>query len=169
MRISQNYSFMLSMGLINTLLNILWKTGVASLLWGEQENVRLWGPTSMAVFLIACGGITGFGLGLTVTKITRQGLRKQKVLPLHWHLKSQTLVDRLPASMLSRAFMLALCGVLFNYIILVLLEVKGKSCLQITELYLLLTVLAACEAISLTVMAFYRTLGDTIQLKSKQA
>ncbi|WP_242918881.1 hypothetical protein [Pontibacter liquoris] len=167
MRMSSNYKFMLQLGGLATLLNMLLHLAVAWVLWHDKENVPLWGKASMVSFMFIGGGLAGFIVGYVVTKATRYALLKRWVFPLHWHLKSQTLIDRLPRRIFYRSFMLALSGVLFAFITLLCFKALNLTTLAAPEFLIFISLLAFLLASTVTVMAFYRALGDGTYLRSK--
>lgn len=149
------------------MLNMLLNTAVAWLMLHSQAAVPLWGQASMAAFMLCSGGLTGFIFGYIATRATWFGLRSSQVLPLHWHLKSQTLIDRLPAGTFHRSFILSLCGILFTYLTLLLLEAQDRSGLLLHEFIVLLSIQSALAGAGITAMAFYRALGDQTAAKTK--
>jgi len=156
---------MLKLGTAVALLNMLLNAGMAWIILHSQAAVPLWGQASIAAFMLCSGALTGLIFGYIATRATWMGLRSSQVLPLHWHLKSQTLIDRLPASTFHRSFILSLCGILFTYLILLLLEVEDRSGLLLHEFIVLISIQAALSGAGITAMAFYRALSDKTAAK----
>ncbi|MCJ8163574.1 hypothetical protein MKJ04_01895 [Pontibacter sp. E15-1] len=146
----------LTMTLATAVLGVL----IIDLLGHHDEMVPLWGRQSMATDLLAFSLVFGGLLCCLVTRLTRKAIEKRKVVPLHWHLKSQTLIDRLPSTVLHRAFMLGLAGVLLATIMLELLNLKHVSRLPYHAYLLLFAMHAVSLAATITVMAVYRALSD---------
>ncbi|WP_196267507.1 hypothetical protein [Pontibacter sp. 172403-2] len=164
-----NYRFMLKLGGTVALLNMLLNAGIAWLVLHSLETVPLWGPASIASFMLCSGGLAGFIFGYIATRATWFALRSSQALPLHWHLKSQTLIDRLPGGTFNRSFILGLCGILFTYLTLLLLEVQDRPGLLLHEFMVLICIQAALAGAGVTAMAFYRALGDRKIAKTKMA
>ncbi len=160
MRISLNYRFLLRTALIMTLATALLGVLAIHLLGHHDRQVPLWGPESMAADLIVFSLLFGCLLSWIVTLLTRKAIENRKVIPLHWHLKSQTLIDRLPTSTVSRSFMLGLAGVLLALIMLFLLDLKQLGQLPYQEYLVLFSMHAVTLSATITVMAVYRALGD---------
>lgn len=164
-----NYRFLLRLGTGLALLNVVLNAAAAWLLFHNYEVVPLWGPASMAALLFCSGGLMGLIFGYLATRATRFALRTCRALPLHWHLKSQTLIDRMPAGTFHRSFILGLCGIFFAYLTLLLLEIQDRQALLLREFMVLLSIQAALSCAGVTAMAFYRALGDEINTKTKVA
>ncbi|WP_144266262.1 hypothetical protein [Pontibacter ummariensis] len=164
MPVSLNYKFLMSIGAALALVTGVLGASLVSLLWGEAELVPLWGQQSIASHLVSFSVIVGFVLGWIATKATRKALLSKKVLPLHWHLKSQTVIDQLPARTWHRSLMLGLSGALLASLTLILFEAKRLSHLPYDKFVLLFSVYAVTLSVAITVMAVYRAMGDkTVQ------
>ncbi len=160
MRVSLNYRFLLRLGIALALLDTALCGAAAWLVFQNAIVIPLWGPESLAAFLFYNGALTGFLFGFVVTKYTQNALRTHQVLPLHWHHKSQTMIDKMPSGTFHRSFILGLCGVLFAFLTLVLLELQNRQALLFSELIILSSIQAALCGAGITAMAFYRALGD---------
>ncbi|MFD1185924.1 hypothetical protein ACFQ2O_06880 [Pontibacter rugosus] len=136
------------------------------LFWEQQNPVPLWGQQSISTDLMTFSVVSGFILTWVVTKCTRQALRQNKVLPLHWHLKSQTLIDRLPSHTFNRAFILALNSVFTSALLIQLLEWKNLNFMSHADYCILFVFYGVLLTIAVTVMSFYRALGDNFLRKS---
>lgn len=167
MEISLNYRFLIGLGLVLALGSGAVCLLLVQLLWLPQEQLQLWGQRSMATYLFSYSVLFGFLLGWLATKATRRALRTNQVLPLHWHLKSQTLIDRLPSRTFNRAFMFALAGAVIAAIMVVLLELQNLYYMPYTDFLTLAAVYAICMALAITTMAVYRALGDKTLRHSK--
>jgi len=162
MVISKNYRFLLRLAIAMSVATAVLGLLLLHLIGHHAQFVPLWGQESMATDLIVFSLGFGFMLSWTATKMTRQALQQKKVLPLHWHLKSQTLIDRLPAHTLHRAFMLGLAGVVLAGIMLLLIQLKHIEEMPYQEYLVLFVMHAVSLAAIVTVMAVYRALGDQI-------
>lgn len=165
MPISLNYKFLLRTALVMAVATAVLGILILQFLDHHERLVPLWGQESMATDLISFSLSFGFLLGWVVTKLTRHALRAKKVLPLHWHLKSQTLIDKLPSHTLHRSFMLGLAGVVLALIMLFLFQIRNIKHLPYREYLVLFVMHAALLAAAVTVMAVYRALGDSAALR----
>lgn len=160
MRISLNYKFLLQItGWLvgaTAMLSVL----LMLVLEHHTEVVPLWGQKSISTDLLVFSPLLAFLIGFIATKLTHRALLSKKVLPLHWHLKSQTLIDRLPGHILHRAFMLSLAGVLVAGIMLMLFRLRHIENISFQEYLIMFLLHAVSLAGAITVMAFYRALGD---------
>jgi hypothetical protein len=168
MMISLNYKFLLTTGLILALLNCSINGFVAWFVWHEAAIVPIWGPWSVATHMLVSSMLVGFVIGYIATKITRRALRDRQVLPLHWHLKSQTFIDRLPSHSFARAFMLSLAAAIMAGIALMLLDLLKVRALPVNEFIIFKIIFAALLSGAVTVMAVYRAMGDTFMRQAKQ-
>ncbi|AKD04678.1 hypothetical protein POKO110462_08455 [Pontibacter korlensis] len=167
MQISLNYRFLIALlallavgsGAISILLTMM--------LWLPSAGVPLWGQQSVSTHLFAYSVVFGFILGWIATKATRRALRTRQVLPLHWHLKSQTLIDRLPSRTFNRAFMFALAGACMATIMVLLIDLRQLHFIPFAEYLVLTTVYSICFTAAITVMSVYRALGDDTMRHSK--
>ena len=162
MPVNLNYRFLIRVAISLAMAAALAGILILEVLGHHGQSVPLWGRESMAVDLLTFSLTFGFSIGWLATKLTWQALRKKQVLPLHWHLKSQTLIDRLPANLLHRAFMLGLAGVVLAMFTLTLFHLKHTRQLPYHQ-YLILFILHTVSLTAVvTVMAVYRALGDRI-------
>ncbi|WP_137758422.1 hypothetical protein [Pontibacter sp. SGAir0037] len=81
-------------------------------------------------------------------------------MPLHWHLKSKTLIDQLPVQVFPRAVFLGLAGVTMGFITIYFLKLYAVTYLHFTELMLFMLMYAGLSGFSATVVSVYRSLGD---------
>lgn len=162
MPLSLNYRFFLTLSAILALSTGGLCFAMVQVLWPADSLVPLWGPQSMAFKLIGFSVVYGFTLGWVATRCTRWALRQHKVLPLHWHLKSQTLIDRLPARTFNRAFMLALASGTIALIMVLLLDVSHLHMLPLGKFTVVAVLYTTLLAVAVTVMAVYRALGDNV-------
>jgi hypothetical protein len=167
MYISLNYRFLVLLAAILALASMLLNVVLSLLLWLPREELPLWGQHSVAMHLYAFSFVSGFILGWFSTRATRWALRSGKVQPLHWHLKSQTLIDRLPSRTFNRAFMFALAGFSIAAILVLLLELLELHYIPFTDFQLLSGMYCICFSVAITSMAVYRALGDSIIRHSK--
>ncbi|WP_276495890.1 hypothetical protein [Pontibacter litorisediminis] len=167
MPISLNYKFLIVISSILALCSLTLNMALFHLLWLPHEQLPLWGQQSMATHLFAYSTVAGFVLGWAATRATRWALRNRRVLPLHWHLKSQTLIDRLPSRTFNRAFMFALAGFSIASILVLLLSLLQLNYVPFFEFQQLSIIYSVCLAGAITCMAVYRALGDRIMSHSK--
>ncbi len=147
--------------------SVILSMALSLLLWLPHEQLPLWGQQSVAMHLYVFSFVSGFMLGWFSTRATRWALRSGKVQPLHWHLKSQTLIDRLPSKTFNRAFMFALAGFSIAAILVLLLELLELHYIPFADFQLLSGMYSICFSIAITAMAVYRALGDSIVGHSK--
>ena len=160
MPLSLNYRFLLQVAIAMAVITAILGLLILHVLGHHEKWVPVWGQESMATDLVSFSLAFGFILSFVVTKLTRYALRTKRVLPLHWHLKSQTLIDRLPSHIIHRAFMLALAGVLLAVILLFLIRLRNIEALTYRQYKQLFVVYAVSLATAITIMAVYRALGD---------
>lgn len=166
MHISLNYRFLLSLAAILAVASVTLSMLLTAIMWMPYKELPLWGQQSIATHLFAYSMIAGFAIGWVATIATRRALRSRKVLPLHWHLRSQTLIDRLPSRMFNRAFMFALAGFAIASIMLLLLDLLQLYHIPYAEFQVLASVYSICFSAAITIMAVYRALGDSIMRHS---
>lgn len=166
MRISLNYKFLFQ--ITSWLVGATAMLGVLLMLLLEHhaEVVPLWGQKSISTDLLIFSPLLAFLIGFIATKLTHRALLSKKVLPLHWHLKSQTLIDRLPGHILHRAFMLSLAGVMVAGITLMLFRIRHIDNISYQEYLIMFLLHAVSLAGAITVMAVYRALGDYAKIRS---
>ncbi len=167
MQFSLNYRFLLTVAGVLALFSGVISVALVLVIWPSGVYVPLWGQQSIATHLVAYSAVFGFVLGWVATKSTRRALQHSRVLPLHWHLKSQTLIDRLPAGAFNRAFILSLLGLTISLIMLLILNVQQLHLLPRTDYLVLSTVYAMLLAVAITTMSVYRALGDSFLHHSK--
>lgn len=167
MHISLNYRFIIQLVIILTLASLILNLLLSNILWLSYAELPLWGQQSVATHLLFYSVLAGFILGWVATKATRRALRNRKVLPLHWHRKSQTLIDKLPSKTFSRSFMFALAGFSIAAILLFLLSLLRLSYIPYYGFQELLIIYTICFSAAITLMAVYRALGDKIMRHSK--
>lgn len=165
MAISTNYSFLFRIGGWAILTTALLSMLLMQVLEHHADEVPLWGPYSIATDLLTFSFVLGFFLSLIATKLTHSALLAKKVLPLHWHLKSQTLIDRLPRQLVHRAFMLGLAGILMASLTLFLFRLVRVEQIPYEEYLLIFLLHAVSLAGAVTVMSVYRALGDNAILR----
>lgn len=165
MTISLNYRFLINLSVWLVLATALLSTMYLLVLDHHAELVPLWGQTSMATDLIAFSFVVGFLLCFVATKLTHRAIKHKKVLPLHWHLKSQTLIDRLPKQLVHRSFMLGLAGVVLSCLSLLLFRLREIEQVPYEQYLLFFVVHAVSLAGGVTVMSVYRSLGDGNMLR----
>lgn len=165
MPISLNYKFLLRItGWLvgaTAILSVL----LIQILEHHEESVPLWGQNSISTDLLVFSPLLAFLIGFIATKLTHRALLSKKVLPLHWHLKSQTLIDRLPGHILHRAFMLSLAGAMVAGIILMLFRLRHIEHISYQEYLIMFLLHSVSLAGAITVMAVYRALGDKSMLR----
>lgn len=161
MGISPNYKFLLYIGVLFAFITGLLSALTTFVIWSGTPVVPVWGTKSAVTQHLLTSFIYGFILGLLSTSITRKALRARKIIPLHWHLKSQTLIDRLPSNTIHRSFMLGLAGSLMAGISLFLFNLKHTQEMALTEYIIFKSIFGAFLGAVVTVMAVYRAMGDT--------
>lgn len=162
MQLSLNYRFLILLAGALALLALVLNLVLSHLLWLPDQTLPLWGPQSIAMHLFTFSTITGFGLGWIATMTTRWALRSGRVLPLHWHLKSQTLVDQLPSRTFSRAFMFALAGLAIGAIMIMLLDTLQLYAIPYPDFQVLSSIYSFCLSVAITSMGVYRAMSDTM-------
>ena len=169
MAISLNYKFLLRISIWLTVSTAVLSVLLMQVLGHHEEMVPVWGQESMATDLLVYSPILGFIVGLVSTKLTHRALRSKRVLPLHWHLKSQTLIDRLPNHIIHRAFMLGLAGALIASILLFLFRVRKIEQVPYQDYLAIFLLHAISLAGAIVVMSVYRALGDYAMLRQVKA
>jgi hypothetical protein len=162
MPLSLNYKFLILLAGTTTLFAFLLNLAISNLLWEKGQQLPLWGQRSIATYLFAFGILTSFGVSWFASRATRWALRNGRVLPLHWHLKSQTLIDKLPSRTFNRAFMFALAGFSLAAILVLLLDTLQYYAVPYADFILLSSIFSISLTVAITSMANYRALGDTI-------
>ncbi|WP_439882936.1 hypothetical protein ACSX1A_07150 [Pontibacter sp. MBLB2868] len=162
MALSLNYKFLLLACLISALASAVLNTVVVNIVFSGYKLIPVWGQQSVASYLFTSSIITNFILVWVVTKSTRKALSAKHILPLHWHLKSQTLVDRLPARTAMRSFILAVASCLMTAYTLYLLGLKGFNAFYRSEFYTFNLVYFSIQSAAIAVMAIYRAMGDNV-------
>lgn len=165
MAISLNYRFLLRISAWLIFATAMLSVLLMHVTGHHAELVPLWGQKSIATDLLTFSLVFGFALSLIATKLTHSALLSKKVLPLHWHLKSQTLIDRLPGHLIHRAFMLGLAGVLISSLTLLLFRLYKIEQMPYQRYLVVFTLHGASLAGAITVMAVYRALGDYAMLR----
>lgn len=167
MQLSLNYKFLILLQSIMAFLAFGLNMMLALLLWLPESILPLWGHHNIATYLFAFTTSIGFVIGWIATKITRKALRSGRVLPLHWHLKSQTLIDKLPSKTFNRAFMFALSGLSMAAILVILLDALRLYAIPYFDFLLLSSIYSVCVSVAITSMAVYRALSDNILRHSR--
>lgn len=165
MAISLNYRFLFRISTWMVLATALLSVLLMLVMRHHADQVPLWGQKSMATDLFTFSFVMGFIVCLIATKLTHKALRCRKVLPLHWHLKSQTLIDRLPNHSIHRSFMLGLAGVIISCITIYLFRLSQIEWVPYQEYLMIFLLHAVSLAGAVTVMAVYRALGDYALLR----
>ncbi|MCC9135377.1 hypothetical protein [Pontibacter silvestris] len=161
MGLSSNYKFLLYLGCLFAFITCFVSGLVTFLFWGDVALVPLSGTNSSLVHHLLSSFIYGFVLSLLTTSITRRALLTKKVLPLHWHLKSQTLIDRLPSNILHRSFMLGLAGTTMAGVSIFLFDLEQVYLMPLKEFIIFKSIFAALLGAAVTVMAVYRAMVDS--------
>ena len=167
MAISLNYRFLLHIGCLLVVASALLGVLLLLSLGHHEAVVPIWGQQSLATDLVIFSLAFGFLISWVATKLTHRALQEKRVLPLHWHLKSQTLIDRLPQHILQRALMLGLAGVVIAGIMLLLFRIQHIKQIPYAEYIPLFAVYAISLAAAITTMSFYRALGDDVGMRRK--
>lgn len=167
MTVTDNYRFLLLVSVITALFVALLNMLFCEILWTDGKSIPLWGQRSIASYFFSFSIITTFGLVWAVTKATRNALRARKITQLQWHLKSQTLIDRLPRQTIPRSFILAVASSLMTGYILYLLNLKGYLFFQGDRFFYFSTTYFTLQGIVIAVMAIYRAMGDNVYRKAK--
>ncbi len=157
-----NYKFILTITPLLAIASMLLNMAITWLLWRNTATVPLWGPSGIALHVLLTGFLQGAVLGWITTKLTRYGLKTKQVLPLHWHLKSQTLIDRLPPRSLHRAFILGLMGLIMTMVVLLMFHLQGIEFMMVKEFIPFIAILSFMLASGIVVVAIYRAMGDNV-------
>ncbi|WP_242928124.1 hypothetical protein [Pontibacter vulgaris] len=169
MHLNINYRFILTLAPTLAFGNLLLNIIIAWLLWHNTAVVPLWGPSGIALHILTGGFIQAMVFGWVTTKLTRKALRAKQVHPLHWHLKSQTLIDRLPSRSMPRAFMLGLFGLLMTSVVLLILHWQNIQYMPLSEFISFVAILSALLVAAIVLVAIYRAMGDTIYQPLKRS
>ncbi|GAB3202038.1 hypothetical protein GCM10027293_26450 [Pontibacter aydingkolensis] len=135
---------------------------IAQTLWYNYELIPLWGPQSIASYLTSASMLSSFMITFLVTKATRNSIRAQHIFPLHWHLKSQTLIDQLPSHTAHRAFVLGVIAALMSGLTIFLLDFKNFTSFYHSEFAAFSIVYFVLLSSSIAVMSAYRAMGDDV-------
>lgn len=162
MPLSLNYRFLLLASVISAAANSIINLALAQTLWYNHELIPLWGPQSIASFLTSASMVSSYVITFVVTKATRNALRSEQILPLRWHLKSQTLIDQLPAQTAHRAFVLGIIGALMSGLTIYLLNFKQFTSFYFYEFAAFSIVYFVLLSSSIAVMSAYRAMGDDV-------
>ena len=160
MRMPLNYSFLVKVSVLLATANSLFTGLLTWLLWRHEAVVPLWGQKSINSYLFITSFVMSFALSLLASSLAQQALRKRKILPLHWHLKNQTMLDRLPTNMFSRSFILSLMGCCYAFLLVYLLNLYTVKQLQVSEFIKLNIVYSIWLAAGVCVLSVYRALGS---------
>ncbi|PTX20244.1 hypothetical protein C8N40_103319 [Pontibacter mucosus] len=167
MQLSLNYKFLILLQSVMAFLALGLNTVLTLLLWLPKSILPLWGQHSIATYFFIFTMSIGFVVGWVATKVTRKALRIGRVLPLHWHLKSQTLIDKLPSKTFNRAFMFSLSGFSMAAILVMLLDTLQLQAIPYLDFMLLSGIYSVCVSVAITSMAVYRALSDNILRHSR--
>ena len=162
MPLSLNYRFLLFTGALLSVCAGSIGAVLTRALWNNYDIVPLWGQESIVTHLLSSSFVLGALVCWTATKATRNALRSKQVLPLHWHLKSQTVIDKLPAGTLHRAFILGLIGMLIAGITLLLFRYRRLENLPSEDFTVFFAIYCVLLSGAISVMAIYRALGDNV-------
>ncbi|MEJ8802318.1 hypothetical protein [Pontibacter sp. H249] len=135
---------------------------IAHTIWYSYEYISLWGTNGIASYLTSGSMISSYTITFFVTKATRNAIRTQQIFPLHWHLKSQTLIDQLPTQTAHRAFILGIVGAFMSGLTIYLLDYKNIMSLYFYEYVAFSMVYFILLASAMAVMAAYRAMGDDV-------
>lgn len=160
MPINLNYKYLVIISSIVAVGNMFANALAVWFIWEKNVSVPMWGAKGIAAYLFISSFLVGFFLCLLTTFFTRAALRSKKVLPLHWHLKNQTLIDQLPSSVFYRSFMLGILGAVMASINLLLFGQKKMQFMLFEDFLIFTLIYAATAAVAGTVICFYRSLGD---------
>ena len=162
MPLSLNYKFLLIASATSAGITAVVNLAVAQALWYSHSQIPLWGQQGLASYLTSASMVSSFIITFVVTKATRKAIRTQHIYPLHWHLKSQTLIDQLPTHTAHRAFILGIVGALMAGLTIYLLNYKGFTLFYYYEFAAFSIVYFLLLASSMAVMAAYRAMGDDV-------
>ncbi|WP_164891006.1 hypothetical protein [Botryobacter ruber] len=160
MLLSRNYNFLAKTSIRMGLANISFFGLVTWLLWKDTPVVPLWGVKSMATHIMFLSFACGFIFCFAATKSTRAALRTNRIRPLNWHLKSQTMIDQLPRHSLHRAFFVSLMGCFLGILVLFLFHLYQVQQLLLTEFIIFNMIYAAHFAAGAATISVYRAMGD---------
>ncbi|MFD2515730.1 hypothetical protein ACFSRY_17800 [Pontibacter locisalis] len=169
MALSLNYRFLLMVTAVAALISALLNMIASNVVWYGYELIPLWGRKSVTSYLYSTSIITSFILVWLVTKSTRYALRSKQILPLHWHLKSQTLIDSLPSRAVPRSFILAIASCFLTGFTLFLLDLREFYSFYSSEFFAFSTVYYILQSAAIAVMAIYRAMGDNVMHHAKVA
>ncbi|WP_299822007.1 hypothetical protein [uncultured Pontibacter sp.] len=162
MPISLNYKFLLQASVLSALATSVINLAISRTLWYNYDLIPLWGPQCIASYLTTASMVFSFGITLIVTKAARKALRTQQILPLHWHLKSQTIIDQLPVPTVHRAFILSILGALMAGLTIFLLNYKNFTAFYYYEFAAFSIVYFSMLSVAMAVMSAYRAMGDDV-------
>ncbi|WP_187260656.1 hypothetical protein [Pontibacter beigongshangensis] len=155
-----NYSFLIRVSLLLAFANSI-LTGILTwLVWRHAAEVPLWGQKSINSHLFLTSFTMSFVLSALASYLTQRALRKRKIMSLHWHLKNQTILDRLPAGIFPRSFILGLMGSCYASLLVYLLNLYSVMQLQVSEFFRLNFVFSVWLAAGVCVLSIYRALGS---------
>ncbi len=160
MSLNLNYKLLIKICSVVALGNMVANAFAVWTIWNGKVTVPVWGANGIAAYLFISSFLTGFLLCLLTTSYTRAALRDKKVLPLHWHLKNQTLIDQLPSTAFYRSFVLAILGAIMASITLLMLSQKKTEFMLFEEFFSFTLIYAATIAVAGSVICFYRSLVD---------
>ncbi|MFT2007567.1 hypothetical protein ACMA1I_02740 [Pontibacter sp. 13R65] len=106
-----------------------------------------------------------FVLSVLASKLTHRAVSKRKILPLHWHLKNQTMLDRLPSDTFHRSFIISLMGCCYAFLLVYLLNLYTEQQLEVSKFIKLNMVYSILLAAGACVLSVYRALGAAYRNK----
>lgn len=162
MPLSLNYRFILIVAVTSAVATAVLGLALAHTIWYNYELIPLFGRNSVSSYLTSASMIFSFIITFMVTKATRKATRSQQIFPLHWHLKSQTLIDQLPRQTTLRAFILGIVGALMSGLTIALLYFKDFSSFYFYQLAAFSTVYFVLLASAMSIMTAYRSMGDDV-------
>ncbi|MBC5991702.1 hypothetical protein H8S84_02510 [Pontibacter sp. SD6] len=167
MPLSLNYKFLLIASATSAAATTIISLALAHTLWYNYEVIPLMGRNSIASFLTSASMLSSFIITFMITKATRNAIRSQQIYPLHWHLKSQTLIDQLPRHTVHRAFILGIIGALMSGLTIYLLQFKGFTSFYFSQFVGFSIMYFVLLPTAVAVMSAYRAMGDDVMKQVK--
>lgn len=162
MPLSLNYRFLLIASVTSAAATSVINLAIAQTIWYKYELIPLLGPGSISSYLTSASMVSSFIITFLVTKATRNAIRSQQIYPLHWHLKSQTLIDQLPTHTAHRAFILGIVGAMMSGLTIYLLNFKNFTAFYYSEFAAFSIMYFVLLSSAMAVMSAYRAMGDDV-------
>lgn len=162
MPLSINYRFLLVTSLLSGGITAALNLAISETIWHTYSLIPLWGPHGVAGYLTSFSIVAAFIITFMVTKISRRAIRQQYLYPLHWHLKSKTVIDQLPHKSFLRAFILSIIGGLIALLTVFLLNYKHFTAFYYDEYATFSIIYLFSFSAGFALMSAYRAMGDNV-------